>query len=219
MRTETVTYKIYKYSELSDDAKAKAFEWFKSVRADENYIFTEDCEDSLKLRFPNSELQVQYSLSYSQGDGLNIFGNLYLPDVLPYIKDKFTEEEFSYIKHIVNEYGTGEGCWFGDQYVKMQRNTRYAYCIAACNEYVAAMRDNIVCEIEIAEESERKPDAIINDELINRLNMYVVEYFFNLCKEYEEWGYEFFYPEDDTEFIELCEANDWEFYENGAFYC
>lgn len=52
MRTETVTYKIYKYSELSDDAKAKAFEWFKSVRADENYIFTEDCEDSLKLRFP-----------------------------------------------------------------------------------------------------------------------------------------------------------------------
>ena len=182
MRTETVTYKIYKYNELSDHAKAKAFEWFESVRADENYIFTEDCEDSLKLRFPNSELQVQYSLSYSQGDGLNIFGNLYLPDVLPYIKDNFTEEEFSYIKHIVNEYGTGDGCWFGDQYVKMQRNTRYAYCIAACNEYVTAMRDNIVCEIEIAEESERKPDAIINDELINRLNMYVVEYFFNLCK-------------------------------------
>lgn len=138
MRTETVTYKIYKYSELSDDAKAKAFEWF---------------------------------------------------------------------------YGTG------DQYVTMQRNTHYAYCIAACNDYVTAMRDNIVCEIEIAEESERKPDTIINDKLINRLNMYVVEYFINLCEEHEEWGYDFFYPEDDAEFIELCEANDWEFYEDGTFYC
>lgn len=182
MRTETVTYKIYKYSELSDDAKAKAFEWFESVRDDKNYIFTEDCEDSLKLRFPNSELQVQYSLSYSQGDGLNIFGNLYLPDVLPYIKDNFTEEEFSYIKHIVNEYGTGDGCWFGDQYVKMQRNTRYAYCIAACNEYVDDMRYRIEHEIEVAEKNERKPDTTINDLLINKLNMYVGEYFIDLCK-------------------------------------
>lgn len=219
MRTETVTYKIYKYNELSDDAKAKAFEWFESVRADENYIFTDDCEYSLRLRFPNSELQVQYSLSYSQGDGLNIFGNLYLPDVLPYIKDKFTEEEFSYIRHIVSEYGTGDGCWLYDQYVKMQRNTHYAFCIAEHNDYVADIRYRIEHETEVAEKNERKLGMTINDELINKFDMYVCEYFTDLCKEYEEQGYEFFYPKDDTEFIELCEANEWEFYEDGTFYC
>lgn len=219
MRTETVTYKIYKYNELSDDAKAKAFEWFKSVRGDENYVFTEDCEYDLKPLFPNSKLQVQYDLGYSQCDGLNIFGNLYLPDVLPYIKDKFTEEEFSYIGHIVNEYGTGDGCWFNDQYVKMQRNTRSAFCIAGHNDYVADMRYRIEHETEVAEKNERKLDMTINDELINKFNMYVCEYFTNLCRQYEKQGYEFFYPEDDTEFIELCEANEWEFYEDGTFYC
>ena len=219
MRTKTVTYKIYKYNELSDDAKAKAFEWFERVRADEYYIFTEDCEYDLKQLFPNSKLQVEYSLSYSQGDGLNIFGDLYLPDVLPYIKDKFTAEEFSYIEHIVNEYGTGDGSWFGDQYINMQQNNHYAYCIAERNDYAATMYDRIAYEIEIAEEYDRKPDVIINDELIDKFDKCVGEYFAGLCKQYEEWGYDFFYPEDDTEFAEDCEANGWEFFEDGTFYC
>ena len=219
MRTETVTYKIYKYNELSDDAKAKAFEWLKSVRVYENYAFTEDCEYDLKLLFPNSKLQVQYSLNHSQGDGLNIFNKLYLPDVLPHIKDKFTEEEFSYIEHIVNEYGAGDGCWVDDQYVLMQQNIHYASCIAGNNDYVADMRYRIEHETEVAEKNERKLDMTINDELINKFDMYVCEYFTDLCKQYEKQGYEFFYPEDDTGVIELCEANGWEFYEDGRFYC
>lgn len=199
MRTETVTYKIYKYNELSDVAKAKAFEWFESVRADENYIFTEDCEYDLKPLFPNSELQVQYSLCYSQGDGLNIFGNLYLPDIIEQVNDKLTEKELAFFKDVFKNYSA----WFN-----MPRNNPYCYCICDRHDYTS----DVACDMEC------DGDSRCFDQAFTKLNKYIQEYFTDLCKQYEEQGYEFFYPEDDTEFIELCEANEWEFYEDGRFY-
>lgn len=199
MRTETVTYKIYKYNELSDVAKAKAFEWFESVRADENYIFTEDCEYDLKPLFPNSELQVQYSLCYSQGDGLNIFGNLYLPDIIEQVNDKLTEKELAFFKDVFKNYSA----WFN-----MPRNNPYCYCICDRHDYTGYVACDMECD----------GDSRCFDQAFTRLNKYIQEYFTDLCKQYEEQGYEFFYPEDDTEFIELCEANEWEFYEDGTFY-
>lgn len=200
MRTETVTYKIYKYNELSDDAKTKAFEWFKSVRADENYIFTEDCEYDLKSLFPNSKLRVQYSLSYSQGDGLNIFGNLYLPDIIEQVKDKLTEKELAFFKDIFKDYSA----WFN-----MPRNNSYCYCICDGYDYTGDIAGDMECD----------GDSRCFDQAFTKLNKYTQEYFTDLCKQYEEQGYDFFYPEDDTEFIEMCEANEWEFYEDGTFYC
>lgn len=199
MRTETVTYKIYKYNELSDVAKAKAFEWFESVRDDKNYIFTEDCEYGLKLLFPNSELQVQYSLCYSQGDGLNIFGNLYLPDIIEQVNDKLTEKELAFFKDVFKNYSA----WFS-----MPRNNPYCYCICDRHDYTG----DVACDMEC------DGDSRCFDQAFTKLNKYIQEYFTDLCKQYEEQGYEFFYPEDDTEFIELCEDNEWEFYEDGTFY-
>lgn len=200
MRTETVTYKIYKYNELSDDAKTKAFKWFESVRADENCIFTEDCEYDLKSLFPNSKLRVQYSLSYSQGDGLNIFGNLYLPDIIEQVKDKLTEKELAFFKDIFKDYSA----WFN-----MPRNNSYCYCICDGYDYTGDIAGDMECD----------GDSRCFDQAFTKLNKYTQEYFTDLCKQYEEQGYEFFYPEDDTEFIEMCEANEWEFYEDGTFYC
>ena len=86
MRTATVEYKVYTFAELSESAKEKVRQWY--LEGQEPYIFSEDCEMWLSERFRNSELKVQYSLGYCQGDGLNIYGTLNLYDMYEQIQEK-----------------------------------------------------------------------------------------------------------------------------------
>lgn len=87
MRTVTETYNVYTYAELSEEAKEKANQWYldDSLR---NEIFSEIYTEDLKSLFPGSDLKMQYSLGYCQGDGLNIYGKLDLMDVFKTIRDK-----------------------------------------------------------------------------------------------------------------------------------
>ena len=80
MRTVTKTYNVYKYNELSEDAKEKVKQWY----LDDDFSpqeFENSCMDALNRLFPNSDLKVQFSLSACQGDGFNIYGKLDLSDV------------------------------------------------------------------------------------------------------------------------------------------
>jgi len=79
MRIDTVKYQVYKFNELSKEAKEKAvqdyyeYEDFSFLQDD----LTESCKSLLeqyKIKF-NNDLQLSYSLSYCQGDGLNFTGN------------------------------------------------------------------------------------------------------------------------------------------------
>ena len=77
MRSVNVTYKIYEFSELSEDAKAKVKKWYLD-NFYQNEEFSDICKEDLSHRFPKSDLNVQYSLSYCQGAGLNVYGTLIL---------------------------------------------------------------------------------------------------------------------------------------------
>lgn len=102
MRLVNVTYKIYEFSELSEDVKTKVKEWYLN-NFYQNEEFSDMCKEELSHRFPKSDLKVQYSLSYCQGDGLNVYGTLNLKDVLYNLsitpltsfkpEDSFTEKE------------------------------------------------------------------------------------------------------------------------------
>lgn len=72
MRLVNVTYKIYEFSELSEDVKTKVKEWYLN-NFYQNEEFSDMCKEELSHRFPKSDLKVQYSLSYCQGDGLNVY--------------------------------------------------------------------------------------------------------------------------------------------------
>ena len=76
MRTETVTveYNVYKFNELSNDAKENVKEWY--LKGQEPFIFTDDCKMDLYNLFGKNNLDVEYSLGYRQGDGFNIYGNI-----------------------------------------------------------------------------------------------------------------------------------------------
>lgn len=46
----------------------------------------------------------------------------------------------------------------------------------------------------------------------------VADMFVMLSGQYEKYGYKYFYEADEEEITEVCEANGWEFLEDGTFY-
>jgi hypothetical protein len=206
MRTATVEYEVYKYNELSEEAKEKVKQWY--LEGQEPFVFSEMVKEDLRNLFGKNNLDVQYSLSYCQGDGLNIYGEIDAESIfkclekhnggtqLAEFENVLTDKEKKIIKHYASECGM----------IELPMNSRYCYSLA---DY-----------IDIAEDWEyRLSDySNLNTEALEKFEKLVRNMFSKLCKSYEDWGYEFFYeiPEDELE--EICEANEYEFLEDGTVF-
>lgn len=79
MKIITKSYEVYDLAELSDNAKMRAMESVLD-RCRPDFIFAEDVEYQIDERYPQSDLKAQYSFSCSQGDGVNLYGNVDLRD-------------------------------------------------------------------------------------------------------------------------------------------
>ena len=105
----------YSYNELSEEAKEAVKQWYLDdpIRND---IFSESVESMLSEDFPRSKLNVNYSLSYRQGDGLNIHGTINLYDFLEKweISEKSRRTMNFYIDNSLNTY-------------TFEKNNRYCY--------------------------------------------------------------------------------------------
>ena len=200
METITKTFNIYDYSELSEEAKEKARQWY----LDDDFrpqIFSEDVNYWLSENFPDSDLKVQYSLNYCQGDGLNIYGKVRLSEIFEKLnKEIFTEKEYKFLTWALSQYYYR---------VEIPCNHRYCYCIA----------DRVDFTEEIIQDMEYDGIRDINMAALEKFDSACVEYFQNLCGEYEEAGYKYFYEPDEEEIMETCAANEWKFTEDGEFYC
>jgi hypothetical protein len=208
MKTVAVEYKVYNYNELSEEAKEKVKEWY--LKGQESFMFTDDCKEDLYSLFGKNNLDVQYSLSYCQGDGFNIYGRIDAKNIfnclemhnggsqLKRFEDMLTEDE----KKIILEYA--EEC--GD--IEIPMNRRYCYSLA---DY-----------IDIAEEWVWRLDCAnytdINEEVLNKFEKLVRGIFAELCRSYEKQGYEFFYEISDEDLEEACDCNGWEFLEDGTIF-
>lgn len=210
MKTVTVTktYDVYKYNELSDSAKEKVKQWY--LEGQEPFIFTDDCEQDLCNLFGKNDLKVQYSLSYCQGDGFNIYGKIYAEDILNCLEkhnggtqleqfeDVLTKKEKKAILHYAKVCGA----------IELPMNSRYCYSLA---DY-----------IEIAEDWERElyysEYKNINVEALKKFEELVRDIFRTLCKSYENWGYEYFYEISEEDLEEMCEVNEYEFLDDGTIF-
>lgn len=209
MRTATIEYQVYKYMELSDEAKAKAKEWYLEGR--EPFVFTEMCEEDLYNLFGENDLKVQYSLAYCQGDGFNIYGKVDAESIieclekhnggtqLEQFENVLTEKEKKTILHYAELCGA----------IELPVNNRYCYCIA---RYV-----------DVAEEWEYILEnhfdySNINKEALEKFENLVQEIFEELCRSYEEQGYEYFYEISEEDLEEMCEANGYEFLADGTVF-
>ena len=211
MKIITKSYEVYDYSELSEKAKEKVKTEFLQDEI-RNDLFYEDCLETLHYMFPNSNLKVQYSLGYCQGDGLNIYGELNINNILNlptshFCGDEFddmigyfTEKEIKTIQCYMREVGNE---------IKLPQNNHYCYCIVDRIDFV----DDWFYELE-----DYSHFRNINRDVLEKLEKYVIIVMERLCSDYEKYGYDFFYNVDDEVIEETCEANEWEFLEDGTFY-
>lgn len=212
MRTVSKIYNVYTYQELSEEAKEKANQWYLDdpFRVNEfEDIYTED----LHNLFPNSDLKMQFSLRYCQGDGLNIYGNLDLMDIFKAIRDKsycgelfkdfwdaMTEHEQKTIEAYMEVCGRN---------VKLPYNNgHYSYCVSDKTDFA----EDWISELEYQQYKNIQIDTI------RKMEKLVADMFVMLSKTYEKYGYKYFYEADAEEVAEVCKANEWEFLEDGTFY-
>lgn len=211
MEVVTREYKVYNFSELSEEAKDKVKQWYldDDFRPyDFENIYTED----LKYLFNNSDLKLQFSLSYCQGDGLNIYGKLDLVDVFTAIRDtKHSGDLFKQYKDLFSEHEQRtieaymEVC---GREVELPYNRHYCYCIDDRVDFA----DDWIESLEYCRYKNIQIDTIRKmEKLVGRM-------FENLSATYEKYGYDYFYNADDEVVNEACEANGWRFLEDGTFF-
>ena len=208
MRTVAVEYKIYKYNELSAEAKEKAKEWY--LQGQEPFIFTENCKMDLDNLFGKNKLDVQYSLSCCQGDGFNIYGEIDAENIfnclerhnggkqLAKFEGTMTDKEQKAILAYAEVCGA----------IELPMNRQYCYSLA---DYIDIVEE-WVWRLEYADYRD------INVEALQKFEKLVRGIFHTLCKAYEDWGYKYFYEIDDEDMEELCDANEWEFMEDGTIF-
>ena len=211
MEIITREYEVYNFSELSEEAKDKVKQWY----LDDDFrpyefenIYTED----LKYLFNNSDLKLQFSLSYCQGDGLNIYGKLDLMDVFTAIRDtEHSGDLFEQYKDLFSEHEQKtieaymEVC---GREVELPYNRHYCYCIDDRVDFA----DDWIESLEYCRYKNIQIDTIRKmEKLVGRM-------FENLSGTYEKYGYDYFYNADDEVVNETCEANGWRFLEDGTFF-
>lgn len=198
MKTITKAINLYNYDELSTESKEKVKSFLLNDEL-KNELFYENIVDELGAMFPDSSLNIQYSLGCSQGDGLNIYGSLKAHELLDKLSSNFDNKEFRRLEHYLSE----------SLYLYyLPYNRRYCYCMASSIDI-----DGII--IGALEDARYKN---IDYKLIERFNTLIKSYISDLCSDYERRGYDYLYNISDEEVSEEAAANEWLFTEDGAIY-
>ena len=133
---------------------------------------------------------MQYSLSYCQGDGFNIYGKIDAKSIfkclenhnggtqLAKFEDVLTEKEKKTILHYADECGK----------IEIPMNNRYCYSLA---DYID-IEEDWAYDLEVYSGYKN-----INVEALEKFEKLVRDIFTTLCKMYEEWGYNYFYEIDE----------------------
>ena len=199
MRTYINYVNVYNFDELSDSAKERVKNDYLDDECRKD-IFEENCMFKLHELLPSSDLNIEYSLCYCQGDGFNIYGEVYFNDLIEVLKDKFSEKEMKFLQWAFKETGI-------DSYI-MKNNRHYAYCIADTYNFME----------DIADALSYYNMKNIKVDILDKMNREAKSFFYNLCKEFENCGYNFFYEISDEEVEEWADINNFEFTADGIIF-
>lgn len=230
MKEVTVVYQLFGYGELGESAREVAKQWvlddpFRSES------FQDDCNSELEILFPRSELGVQYSLGYCQGDGLNIYGKLCLDDFLDLldgrndIHDGWVEDARSR----VSERTIATVRWCIDKntdvcknMVELPKNNRYAYCmtdrISFADDWIES---GMLCDDEEIPEPFSIPDGMDNGSVADAFHEFekvLRKCISALAHIMEKEGYRTLVDGDEEEIMEICDTHGWMFLSDGTFF-
>jgi len=200
---------LYEYSELSESAKDKVREeelsqqLFLGIRDlalqdDYKYMW-------LEHYFPNSNLKAEYSLASCQGDGVNVFGVFDFDDLIGYCKHideliGFSKEEIDWLRENISEYSS----------IRVDQNRRYSYCVVQAKDYFSCDWEyDLGLFLCLTEEQ---------TDLLYKLSTVFYYAIRKLCKDMENYGYDFLYEISDEEMEDMAAANKWLYYEDGTIY-
>ena len=208
MRTATVEYKVYKFNELSDAAKEKVREWY--LNGQDSFIFTADCREDLNNLFGKNNLDTQYSLSYCQGDGFNIYGSIDAKSIFDCLENHNGGSQLKRFENMMTEGEKKLILIYSEECgeIELPMNNRYCYSLA---DYIDIVEE-WTWRLEYADYTN------INEEVLKKFENLVRGIFTELCNTYEKQGYEFFYEISDEELEEMCECNGYEFLEDGTIF-
>jgi hypothetical protein len=195
MEKITKEYKVFEFKELSEETKQTVIDkWYEN----EDYPFLEEnIEEQLNQIDEYNifdDVKLQYSLSWSQGDGLSFSAEINLKAFLDniYLK-KLPEWKKNGIKEYIFD-------------IHSKGNTGH-YCYAHRNDvdFNYNYQDNI-----------ERPNL---EKLWDKIFEQITEYYLEVCEKLEKFGYSILeYRMDFDEFSELCESNEYKFLENGEMF-
>lgn len=182
--------KVYPFSELNEEAKQVAIEQYRNTIS--QYInpldmFNDDCIETLKEKGFEG-IKLQYSLSYSQGDGLSFSAEKYNIDQL--------------LKSVLGENKEKTASIIKDNLTIVMKGNNGHYCFASKND------------IDIYIETGKDLPNI--EDIIGKIRTMLENEYMSICKELENNGYaELEYRNSDDAIIEIIEDERYYFKENG----
>ncbi len=192
---KTIEIQLYKFNELSEEGKQNAIE--KERNREDYYfldMFSDDANEKISEAGFKGNVKLQYSLSYSQGDGLS-----FCADYFDKLNDLFTEvlgpRKQKTIDCLINNIS----------FSLKGNNGRYCYASKSdldleLDNYYVKSQTNI-------------------DLVINKVREKLEDLYMDLCKELEKNGYSEIEFQDSDECIsENLISNDYDFTEDGKMY-
>ena len=181
----TKTVNVYTYPELSQSAKDKVRQWLN----EDCFLLTDTLENDLAEYYEIPHAELSYSLNYCQGDGVSFTGRWEGEEALSLLNKVYDNKVPQRLVKVLP--------YFTLKFEKINYSYAHAYTVQTelyCDRYYSKALANFIEECE---------------ETINQWRI-------GICEELEKTGYsQIDYENSDEAMIEACEANNYEFYENG----
>lgn len=192
-----VEVKVFKFEELSDAAKQVAIAHQRKVENESSdfvTMFSEDCHERLKER-GFEDPKVQYSLSYSQGDGLSFSAKRYNK-----LEDLFNE--------VLGAGKTKTAKLLAENMTQKFTGNNGHYCYASKGD-VDIYLENYTSSINV-----KNTNRI--DEVVGKVLAKMEDLYMSICDELEKDGYADLDNRNSDEYLkDTIEANEYEFEEDG----
>ena len=191
----TIRTKVYTFNELSQDAKEVAIKNYRNKMEIHLDFFNDDAVEQIEKAGFYGDIDLQYNLSYSQGDGLSFSCNgIEESLLLSFFAEILGEGKEKTAKTII------ENCSF------VNTGNNGHYCFASKND------------IEFIFESYKNDYSNIYD-IVRKVESKIENLYMDLCKDLEKQGYaDIEYQRSDEAVTETIIANDWEFLSNGKIF-
>lgn len=193
---KTIEIQLFKFAELSSEAQQNAIQKERKYMYETGtvlHFFYEHCYDRISERgFKNPT--IEYSLSYSQGDG-----------------PSFIAENYVFLNDLVLEvFGAHHpriSAFIVDNLILTIKGNNGRYCFAS--------RSDINIELGFYGNNECE---LVND-VISEIQSRLTGIYLGVCKKLENDGYaEIEYQQSDEAITETLQANDYDFTANGEIH-